>query len=108
MPKYGANNLDRDSDRRAEFWFHSGVLQPHLLSDLSDQPRLVRQGRLALRSTFRKVNGSSLHDGRRVCAGGLGDASTRARATLTKGHIETDVACYGDVSFAVMLRFRGA
>jgi hypothetical protein len=46
MPEYGANNLDRHHDRRAELWFNSGVLQPHLLPDLSDQPRLVRQRRL--------------------------------------------------------------
>jgi hypothetical protein len=46
MPEYGANNLDRHNDGRAELWFNSGVLQPHLLSDLSDQPRLVRERRL--------------------------------------------------------------
>jgi hypothetical protein len=49
MPEYRAGDFDRHEGRRTEFWLDAGVLQPHILPDLSNVSRMVRQGSLGLR-----------------------------------------------------------
>jgi hypothetical protein len=49
MPEYRAGDFDRHEGRRTEFWLNASILQPHILSDLSNVSRMVRQGSLGLR-----------------------------------------------------------
>jgi hypothetical protein len=49
MPEYRATDFDRHGGGRTEFRRDAGVLQPHVLSDLPNPSRMVRQGSLGLR-----------------------------------------------------------
>jgi hypothetical protein len=48
MPEHRASDFDGHAGGTIEVGRNSRVLQPHLLSDLPNSPRMVRQGSLGL------------------------------------------------------------